>query len=254
MTLSAVVATYAAAGTNATIALGLSYAIFEALAFILIERARAEARNVRQNGVSVIYSTRGLLSQPERPVNSGTDSRMAVMRDVSMATAVAMGISALTLGSFTFGGLGYWGIFGKALGEKWLARQSMTAVVLGLVTVIVHLVMNGTLLLMVSILSIQASANHSAPSSTRNPNAKAWCRSPSREPCMAWLRLPEMSRMLAVQLLLIRPNPTDSTIRPCALCICSSLCRRRFAAHPQHLSPPPLVRCIMRHLHIRFPR
>ena len=150
LTCSAVVAIFAAAGSNATIALGLSYAVIEALAFLLIERALSEAQHGRHNGGSVIYSANGLLSQPTQPAASGTESKFAVVRDVAAASAVATGIAALTLESLSFGVLAHWGIVSPVLGEKWLLWEGVLGVVYALVVIVVQMLMDGALLVMVS--------------------------------------------------------------------------------------------------------
>ena len=150
LTLSAVAAIFAAAGSNATIALGLSYAVLEALAFLLVERARAETQSGRQNGGSVIYSTNGLLSQPAKPTGSSTNVQITVIRDVSLAAAISTSVAALALENFTFGGLAYWGVIGQVMGEKWVVGQGILTRVIGVVMVGVHLVKDGTALIMVS--------------------------------------------------------------------------------------------------------
>lgn len=149
-TCSAVVAIYAASGSNATIAIGLSYAIIEALAFLLIERARSEAQHARQNGGSVIYSANGLLSQPTQPAQSGLDSTLAVARDVSTASAVVTGVAALTLERFTFGGLIFRGVFGQIVKDGWMFWDPILSTIHALGMIIVHAVANGALLIMVS--------------------------------------------------------------------------------------------------------
>ena len=151
LTSTAVIASFAALGSNATIALGLSYAIITALAFLLVEKARAEAASGRTIGGSVIYSANGLFSHTSQatPGSSG-DSKMAVIRDVAGASASCAGIAALTLESFTFGGLGYWGIFGQVPGDQWVFWDGILGVVYAIVTIVVHVVVYGTILLLVS--------------------------------------------------------------------------------------------------------
>ena len=145
------VASFAALGSNATIALGLSFAIAEALAFLIVEKARAEAVSGRASGGSIIYSANGLLSHSSQQSHSATgDSRIAVIRDVAGASALCTGIAALTLESFTFGGLGYWGIFGQVLGDQWIFWDSILGVVYALVSVCVHALNYATILLLVS--------------------------------------------------------------------------------------------------------
>ena len=149
LSVSAVVATFAASGSNATIALGLSYAIIEASALLLVERAESEAQHGRRNG-GVIYSANGLLAQPARPAVSSFETHISVIRDVSAAAAAATGVAALTLESFTFGGLAYWGLIGQVMGEKWVIGNAVLTVLYALAMVSVHMVVDSTLLTMVS--------------------------------------------------------------------------------------------------------
>lgn len=153
LTISAVVAIFAAAGSNATVALGLSYALIESLAFLLVERAGAEAQDGRQNGASIIYTTSGLLSQPSRPAESGGQALSLVTRDVSLAAFLATGVGALMLERFTFGGLGYWGILGQAMGSNWVVGQGILSVIWAVATVVLHFVMDSTILVLVSFYS-----------------------------------------------------------------------------------------------------
>ncbi|KAK3726120.1 hypothetical protein LTR37_000268 [Vermiconidia calcicola] len=148
LTCSAVVAIFAAAGSNATIALGLSYTIVQALAFLLIERARAEAQSGRHNAGSVIYSANGSLTQPSSAA-SGEGSTVAVIRDVATASALCTAIAALTLESFTFGGLGYWGIFGQVLGDQWVFWNGILGVIYAIVTVLVHVAVGVGILVLI---------------------------------------------------------------------------------------------------------
>jgi len=106
-------------GSNATIALGLSDALVTSLAYLLVERAHSEAKHGNTSG-GVIYSTSGMLAQPAPGTNGGGDAKVTVMRDVAVASAVCTAVAALTMESFSFGGLGYWGLFGRVLGDTWV--------------------------------------------------------------------------------------------------------------------------------------
>lgn len=151
LTCAAVVAIFAPVGSHATIALGLSYTIHTAFAFLLVGKARTEAQSGRLNGGgSVIYSANGLLSQPLKPATSPAESQMAVIRAVSATAALATGIAAFTLESFTFGGLAYWGIIGQAMGDYWVFGQGIVTVVVGVGVVGLHAVVDWVLLIMVS--------------------------------------------------------------------------------------------------------
>ena len=150
MTCSAVVAIFVAAGSNATIALGLSYAIVTALAFLLANKANTEARHARQNGGStVIYSAHGLLTQPDGARStgtSGTDTKAAVIRDVAAASALATGIAALSFEDFTFGGVGYRGVPGH---QQWVFWNGVRGIAYAVGMVVVHVVVDGMLLVTV---------------------------------------------------------------------------------------------------------
>lgn len=147
ITASGLVAVYAHSGSISVIALGLSYAALEALALNLVERARDQPRDVG----GVIYSANGFLTQPVKPMASGTDQWTALSRDVSAAAGVSLGLAALSLESLRFGGLAYYGLLGQAMGDHWVFGQSILSVVYALGTVVVHVVMSGTMLLMVSV-------------------------------------------------------------------------------------------------------
>lgn len=148
LSTSAVAAIFAASGSNATIALGLSYTILTSLAFILIDRARNEARNANTTG-SVIYSANGFLSQPSAPNVSAADAKIAVIRDVAAASALATGVAAVSLESFTFGGLGYWGLFGRILGDNWVFWDGILGVVYAVTMVATHMGAYAALILLV---------------------------------------------------------------------------------------------------------
>ena len=154
LTLSALAAIFSSVGSNATIALGLSFAILQSIAFLLVERARIDAQYGRSaNGGTVIYSANGYLSQPSKPASSGADSLWLVIRDVAFAAALCTTIATLTLESLSFGGISHMGVIGTILGQKWLVGQGILSAVFGICMVGVHAVMDGTLLLMVSLKS-----------------------------------------------------------------------------------------------------
>jgi hypothetical protein len=143
-----VAATFASAGSNATIALGLSYTIITALAFLLIESARAEAR--QSSAGSVIYSANGLLTQPKHPSDSGASVLLAVGRDAAVAATLCTAFASATLESFSFGGLAYRGSFGQVMGEEWKAWDETLELVYAMGVLLVQLITNGLLLYMVS--------------------------------------------------------------------------------------------------------
>lgn len=146
---SAVVAVHASSASNTTISLGLSHAFTLGTALVLVEVARAEAQQSNQNASGVTYSANGFLAQPDRPVLSAEESTSAVVRDVSAAATIGTGIAALTLEGAGFGGLAYYGL-GQAMGNDWVLGQAVLGGVYALGTVIVHMAMLGSLLIMVS--------------------------------------------------------------------------------------------------------
>jgi hypothetical protein len=149
LTLAAVTASFAAAGSNATIALGLSYAIVTALAFLLVERAYSEARHGRQAGGSVIYSANGLLSQPHATAGLGAEATTSVLRDVALASALATGVAALSMERFRTGGIEYWPMAAKIMGDEWILMNGGWRLLYGACLIPVHTIMEPALLLTV---------------------------------------------------------------------------------------------------------
>jgi hypothetical protein len=151
LTCSAVAATVAPVGSHATIALGLSYTILDAFAFLLVGKSGTEAKSGRLNGgASVIYSANGLLSHPGKSASSSGDCQMAVIREVSAVAALSTATAVFTLESFTFGGLAYWGVIGQAMGDQWVFGQGIVTLVYGIGMVGVHCFMYWAILVMVS--------------------------------------------------------------------------------------------------------
>jgi hypothetical protein len=149
LTASAVAATFAALGSNATIALGLSHALVTSLAWLLVSHAYSTANS--SNGGSVIYAANGSLSHPSSGSGGGEGSVVAVViRDVAVAGAVCTAVAAIMLESFSFGGLAYWGLFGRVLGEQWQLWDGVLSVAYGAGMVGVHMVVSGVSLLLVS--------------------------------------------------------------------------------------------------------
>lgn len=146
---SGVAALYASAGSNTSIALGLSYAIVCALALFLVERAKLEAQRSQESSSSVIYSANGLLAQPTRAEKGQASALTSVIRDVSAATALCTALAAVTMETLRFGGLAYPGVLGQVFGGQWAMWQSILGLLSGFGIVVVHVVMDGTLLLTV---------------------------------------------------------------------------------------------------------
>lgn len=140
LTACAFVAAYVSLGSNAPIALGLSYAVLAAAGYLLIERAKSAA----QNPGSVIYSANGFLAQPS-PDQAQDDAGVSLIRDVSFAGALATGFAAMSLESWTFGALPT-----QAFEDQWNLGQSfLSRAVYGLLMVSVHMVVYSASLLMV---------------------------------------------------------------------------------------------------------
>jgi hypothetical protein len=118
-----------------------------ALAFLLIERARVEAK--QNSGGSVIYSANGLLTQPSAPSNGGANVVLTVLRDVAVASAVCTTFASVTLESFSFGGLAYRGSFGQVMGEEWKAWDETLEVTYATGILLLNIIVDGTLLFMV---------------------------------------------------------------------------------------------------------
>ena len=151
LTSSAVVAIIVPIGSSATIALGLSYTMVTAFAFLLVLKARSESQNHHLNGGgSVIYSANGLFSHSGKSPFLQEDHEISVISHVSIAAASATAIATFTQENFTFGGLAYWGIIGRAMGENWVLGQGVITVLLALGMLTVHCVMYWVLLSMVS--------------------------------------------------------------------------------------------------------
>ena len=151
LTTSALAAVYVSSGSNAAIALGLSHSILSVLGFVLVQRAYNEAQHQQSIASSVIHSPNGLLTQPTKPPSKAADASVATIRDVSAGAALATSVAALTLESWTFGGLVYWGLLGQAMGEKWVFGQGVLTLVYALGMIVVNMAMDGALLLMVSL-------------------------------------------------------------------------------------------------------
>ena len=149
-TSAAVVATFAASGSNATIALGLSYAIVAALAFLLVDKARAEATDGRRVGAPIVYAANGLLA-PTDAGSSSAHNESAVIRDVAAAGGLATLVGALALESSNVGsGLAYTTMVDQVLGNDWVVLKATLNVFYAICTVGVHMLVAGTLLSMVS--------------------------------------------------------------------------------------------------------
>lgn len=151
LTATALTATFASAGSNATIALGLSYALVSAAGILLVQRAELLAQSSRSNGNGVIYSANGFLAQPEDAERSGSNSSSDVLRDVCAAAGLATLVASVTLESWHFADLVYhheWA--GRNVVGNWVARNAYVGFAATIAILLVHMLMYYLLLLMVS--------------------------------------------------------------------------------------------------------
>lgn len=150
LTASAVMAIFTPTAYRATLALGLSCAVLRALAILIVGKAAAETQTAPLNGgTGVSHTTNGHSSQPLKSIGIGTRPELLI-RDVSVAAALAMGLATLALENFTFGGLAYWGVVGQIMGDKWVLGQRLVTCMYGIGIVGVHSVMYWAFLTMVS--------------------------------------------------------------------------------------------------------
>ena len=150
LTGSALVAAYMSSGSITGTALGLSYAVLEASAFVVVDRARKLARYDTQSGGGVIYSANGLLAKPAKGSGSDEEQWISLLRDLSVAGTLTTGVAALTLESLSFrmGGLAYYGVHGHGV----VNRSIFPSLVYALGIVLVHAAMYAAFLLVVSCL------------------------------------------------------------------------------------------------------
>jgi hypothetical protein len=145
---TALTAAFTSTGSNATVALGLSYALVSAAGALLVQRATWLAQSSRRNGNSVIYSANGFLAQPEDAEQSGgsgsSNSSSDVVRDVCAAAGLATLVASVTLESWHIGGLLH-----RAPVGNWVARSSYVGFAATLAILAVHMLMYWSFLLMV---------------------------------------------------------------------------------------------------------
>lgn len=131
-------------GSITIVALGLSHAVFEALAFRTIECARSTARDQSQYSGSVVHSANGSLNRPSTPKRPSSEHWIPVLRDVSAAGFVFTIFATLSLENLRFGGLAYHQLIGELLGD------GIPSVVYGIATVLCNMLMLATLIILVS--------------------------------------------------------------------------------------------------------
>jgi hypothetical protein len=142
---TALTATSTSTGSNATVALGLSYALVSAAGILLVQRSTWLAQSSRSN---VIYSANGFLAQPEDAErsdgSSSSHSSSDVVRDVCAAAGLATLVASVTLESWHIGGL----LHRLPVGS-WVARNSYAGFAITLAILVVHMLVYRSLLLMV---------------------------------------------------------------------------------------------------------
>lgn len=139
VTLCAVAAVYTSTVSLSANALGMSHAVLQVLSFQLVERAGRAGQHGDDSD--------GLLSQSAA---SNGEHWLLVLRDVATAATATTALGALLFESSHFGGLQYYGLLGQAMGDNWIFGQAILTVFYALGAVLVHVVMFGALLLMVS--------------------------------------------------------------------------------------------------------
>ena len=79
-----------------------------------------------------------------------------MIRDVALACSLMTGVAALSLEQFHVGGMEYWPMAARIMGDEWIIMNGTWRLVYGSVMVLPHAVMQATLLLMVSrLVSVQ---------------------------------------------------------------------------------------------------
>jgi hypothetical protein len=142
LTATALTAASMSTGSNATVALGLSYALVSAAGALLVQRAAWLAQSSRSN---VIYSANGFLAQPEDAERSDSSNGPSdVVRDVCAAAGLATLVASVTLESWHIGGF----LHRSPVGN-WVERNSYAGLAVTLAILAVHVLMYRSLLLMV---------------------------------------------------------------------------------------------------------
>jgi hypothetical protein len=149
--VTALIASFASAGSKATVALGLSYALISAAGILLVERAGVLTQSSRSNSNSVINSVNGSLAQPEDADRSVGNSSSDITVDVCAAAGLATLVASAILEAWYFGDLVYhheWA--GRSAVGNWMARNAYVGFAATVAILLVHVLMYHSLLLMVS--------------------------------------------------------------------------------------------------------
>jgi hypothetical protein len=133
-----------------SVALGLSYASVQVLALCLVERARKDNQQKLGAESRRRVSATGLPILSEGSLLSNQDPWRLVLQDVSLAAATVTLIATVMFESLQFGGLVCFGLIDRIIGEHWMEGQVFVSSIIGAVMVLVHCIMNASLVLMVS--------------------------------------------------------------------------------------------------------
>jgi hypothetical protein len=133
-----------------SVALGLSYAAVQVLALCLVERARRDTQQKIRAESRRRVSATGLPILSEGSLLSNQDPWQLVLQDVSLAAAAVTLFATVMFESLQFGGLVCFGLIDQIIGEHWMEGQVVVASILGAIMVLVHCVMNASLVLTVS--------------------------------------------------------------------------------------------------------
>lgn len=152
LTASALAATYTFTVSNTSTALGSSYLVVTALAWLLLERAQSAARQSRSNGSSVVYSANGFLAQSPAPEADARDSAVALVRDLASAAAAALLLAAVSTASLDISSTAVWTFPGHTIVSGTVGSRLLTFVyTVG--SILVHVSMCGAILVLVSLIS-----------------------------------------------------------------------------------------------------
>ena len=76
-----------------------------------------------------------------------------MIRDVALACGLMTGVAALSMEKLHMGGMEYWPMAARIMGDEWIIMNGTWRLVYGSVMVLPHAMMQATLLLMVSCVS-----------------------------------------------------------------------------------------------------
>jgi hypothetical protein len=148
LTVTALTAAHASTGSNATLALGLSYALVSATGILLVQHAVSLAQSSRSNGNSVIYSANGFLAQPEETERESSGNNSSdILRDVCAAAGLVMLVASIAIESWRFGGVYQ---EKRSVIGNWDTHNDYLGFAATIAILLMHMLMYHCLLLMVS--------------------------------------------------------------------------------------------------------